>query len=282
MRIWLIVLSFANLATVIGCYAYLAHLFSSHSEEGWMTVRDWTTIIFSLILFVSYVYSFRGKRVLEKHMRVFWMLIPCLTLMGIGFDYISVSRTFECSGGPDCIQNTILPFAPAVTGLFSLIEIGMAYAWGPLQPKNRLYSSLGYNTAAQVMIVSPNQPQPQMVYTQQPGLVAPQPSLQPLQNYYYQQPAPVQQQQQPSNLVGPLSTNDHPNSINPTGTVAAGAMAQPYQYTDQQQQYRSFAQPAPLQQQQQQPQPNPQPSPGATTGTHYSPAAAASQPSTSA
>ncbi|KAG0289588.1 hypothetical protein BGZ96_006875 [Linnemannia gamsii] len=287
MRIWLIILSFLNIATVTGCYAYLARTYAS--EPGMMTVRDWTTIIFSVILFISYVYSFYGKRVLEKHMRVFWMLIPCLTLMGIGFDAINEEivlaklnheNAFQCPY-LSCLLPNIVFFAIAITGLFSLIEIGMAYAWGPLQPKNRLYGSLGYSNTAQVMIVSPNQPQPQMVYVQQPGLVAPQPLLQPQQNYYYQQPAPLQQQQ-PSNLVGPLPTND-PNGINPTGTVAAGAVAQPYQYTGQQQQYQSFAQPAPLLQQQ--PQPSPQPSPGATAstpGTHYSPAAAASQPPISA
>ncbi|KAF9145519.1 hypothetical protein BG015_011878, partial [Linnemannia schmuckeri] len=292
MRIWLILLSFANLATITGCYAYLTRYY--RGEEGWMTVKDWAIIIFSAILFVSYVYSFRGKRVQEKHMRVFWMLIPCLTLMGIGFSAINLevdrvsngltSRrdAFQCNY-VECLLHWIICFMSAITGLFSLIEIGMAYAWGPLQPKNSLYGSLGYNNNAQVMIVSPNQPQPQMVYAQQPGLLAPQPLLQPQQNYYYQQPVSLQQHaQQTSNMVGPLPTND-PNSLNPTTGTTGVMVAQPYQYTGQQQQFQSFAQPAPLHQQQ--PQPSPQPSPGATASTsgtqHYSPDAAASQPPTS-
>ncbi|KAH7058090.1 hypothetical protein BKA57DRAFT_499969 [Linnemannia elongata] len=310
MRIWLILLSFANIGIITGCYAYLTyfHNSSSYKEPDWMTVKDWTIIVFSAILFTSYIYSFRGKRVQEKHMRVFWMLIPCLTLMGIGFDAINqelasfkgsttpISVAFLCGhSDPECTLPWIIYFSCAITGLFSLIEIGMAYVWGPLQPKNSLYGSLGYNNTAQVMIVSPAHQQPQILYTQQPGLVAPQPLLQSQQTYYYQQSAPLQQQQQqqqlqqlqqPSNIIGPLPTND-PNYLNQTvGTP--GVVAQPYQYTGQQQQFQSFAQPAPLQQQQQQqqPQPSPQPSPGATASTpgtrHLSPAAASSQPSTSA
>ncbi|KAG9070437.1 hypothetical protein KI688_007973 [Linnemannia hyalina] len=298
MRIWLVLLSFINIGTITGCYAYRTyHNSFNYTEPPWMTVKDWAIIIFSAILFVSYVYSFRGKRVQEKHMRVFWMLIPCLTLMGIAFDAInreltrysgtsSSSRSsFQC-GELECVLRWVVYFGCAVTGLFSLIEIGMAYAWGPLQPKNSLYGSLGYNNNAQVMIVSPAHQQPQILYAQQPGLVAPQPLLQPQQNYYYQQPAPLQQQQQQqqhSNIIGPLPTNES-NNLNPTAGTP-GVAAQPYLYTGQQQQFQSFAQPAPLQQQQQ-PQPSPQPSPGATTSTpgtqHYSPAAASSQPSTSA
>ncbi|KAF8928645.1 hypothetical protein BGZ47_001491 [Haplosporangium gracile] len=247
MRVWLILLSFANLATITGCYVYY-----NRGEDDWMTVNDWTIIIFSAILFVSYVYSFYGKRVQEKYMRVFWMLIPCLTLMGIGFNAIiphvahASSSSFECDT-LRCVFTWIIYFVSAITGLFSLVEIGMAYAWGPLQPKNSLYESLGYNNNAQVMVVSSNQQQPQMVYAQQSGLVAPQLMLQPQQSYYWQQQTPLQQHlQQTSNMIGPLRTND-PNSLNPIAGITGAVVAQPYQYIGQQQQFQSFAQPAPLQ-----------------------------------
>ncbi|KAF9927237.1 oligosaccharyl transferase stt3 subunit [Linnemannia zychae] len=147
--------------------------------------------------------------------------------------------------------------------LFSLIEIGMGYAWGPLQPKSQ-YGSFGYNTNAQVIVVSPEQPQSQqMMQTVYP----PQP-----QNLYYQ-PLLPQQQQQGSHLVSPL-----PLSGAEGVSSAQGVVAQPYQQTEQQHQYRSFAQPAPfLQQQSVAGSPSPQPSPGATASSvgtqQYSPAA---------
>ncbi|KAG0278036.1 hypothetical protein BGZ95_004836 [Linnemannia exigua] len=268
MRRWLVVLNTLNLLVMTGNYGYLTFL---HREEErpnyWITVTDWTLIIFTSIFFVAYVYSLRGKRVLEKHLRVFWMLIPCLTLLGITlnkirFEIWATGRivdtssssdppgAFACGGDPDCILLWSLTFLTAITGLFSLIEIGMAFVWGPLEPRTNLYGQQGYNAGAQVTIVAPYQQlQPQMqqmVYPpqqQQPGFVAPQ----PLQ----------QQQQQPS--FAPIDAN-----------TPAGIMAQPYQFTgQQQQQYQSFTQPAPLQPYQ--PSPSPQPSPGATAsspGTH--------------
>ncbi|KAK3848511.1 MAG: hypothetical protein J3R72DRAFT_429167 [Linnemannia gamsii] len=276
MRRWLIVLNTFNILVMTGNYGYLTHINSGNSGPSWMSVKDWTLIIFSSIFFVAYVYSLRGQRVLEKHLRVFWMLIPCLTLLGITLDKIRYeiwlsgrrvdSRSgsnspgaFSCDGYLDCSFNWANIFLTAITGLFSLIEIGMAFVWGPLEPRINRYGQQGYNAGAQVTIVAPYQQlQPQMqqmVYPpqqQQPGFVAPQPLLQPQQNIYYQQPL-QQQQQQPS--FAPIDAN-----------TPAGAVAQPYQFAgQQQQQYQSFTQPAP--QQPYQPSPSPQPSPGATASS---------------
>ncbi|KAF9099831.1 hypothetical protein BGX29_005785 [Mortierella sp. GBA35] len=291
MRIWLVVLSFSNLVIITTNYGYQTYRYHNYPSP-FMSVKDWAQIIFCSILFVAYVYSLRGKRVLEKHFRVFWMLIPCLSILGINFGLIDyevktsdpgaryeTDSPFYCDSVV-CRLHWSMTFISAMTGLFSLIEIGMAFAWGPLQPKDALYGRMGYSHNAQVMIVSPNT-QPPMVYSQQPGtLVAPQPL--PQQNYYYPQQQQQQQlqPQQPSGLVGPVPVNT------PTGTGVNPAL--PYQFIpQQQQQFQSFTQPAPLQ-----PSvasPSPQPSPGAsyqpsTPGTqqHPSPAAVTAQPPTSA
>jgi hypothetical protein len=255
----MVVLNTLNFLAMVANYGYLTYTNQKYEGPSWLRVRDWTLIIFTTIFFVAYVYSLRGQRVLDKHKRVFWMLIPCLTLLGISlnaihweiYDYNRVASAgsstmstgaFSCkSDGLDCYFHWTNIFLTAITGLFALVEIGMAFVWGPLVPRTNLYGQQGYNAGAHVTIVSPYQqlhPQmQQMVYPlqqQQPGFVQPQ------QNLYYQQPI-QQQQQQPS--FAPIDAN----------TPAT----QPYQFTGQQQQYPSFAQPAPLQQQQFQPSPNP-------------------------
>ncbi|KAF9124670.1 hypothetical protein BGW39_007979 [Mortierella sp. 14UC] len=278
MRRWMVVLNTFNLLVMTGYYGYLTYLRRNPNGPGesWMRVTDWTLVIFTSIFFVAYVYSLRGQRVLEKHLRVFWMLIPCLTLLGISLNIIhweiylnsrdvdndstssSHQGVFSCKeeGDLDCRLHWANVFLTAITGLFALVEIGMAFAWGPLVPRTKRYGQQGYNAGAQVTIVAPYQQlQPQMqqmVYPphqMQPGFVQPQ------QNFYYQQPL-QQQQQQPS--FAPIDAN----------TPAGGPTALPYQFTGQQQQYQSFAQPAPLQQQFQ-PSPSPQPSPGATASSPY-------------
>ncbi|KAF9908077.1 hypothetical protein EC991_010205 [Linnemannia zychae] len=270
MRRWMVVLNTFNLLVMTGYYGYRTYEHRGDPEYKWMRVTDWTLIIFASIFFVAYVYALRGQRVLEKHLRVFWMLIPCLTLLGITLNAInfeikihsqdvdssssssSDNGAFKCQRDIECTLHWSFAFLTAITGLFALVEIGMAFVWGPLVPRTNLYGQQGYNPGAQVTIVAPYQQlQPQMqqmVYPlqQQPGFVQPQ------QNFYYQQPL----QQQPS--FAPIDAN----------TPAGGPLAQPYQFAGQQQQYQSFAQPAPLQQQFQ-PSPSLQPSPGATASSPY-------------
>ncbi|KAF9099829.1 hypothetical protein BGX23_011429 [Mortierella sp. AD031] len=206
MRIWLL---FLTLVTVIIVTAQYAYAYDSRKNSYYLPPlalvwQDWGEIIAVVILFLSYIYAFKGPHKLHKYLRALLMLIPAVLILYINLDFLAKylrntsTRTglrFQCNE-PDCYLTWTLVFLSIVLGFFVLIEVGMTLAWGPMV-KPHQYGMHGYAQDANVIIVSPDQPQPQAFYPlhqyqqqlQQNQSVAlnPNPLYQPQQQYPGQQ-----------------------------------------------------------------------------------------------
>ncbi|KAF9124669.1 hypothetical protein BGW39_007978 [Mortierella sp. 14UC] len=238
MRIWLLVLVTLSAILVIAKYSYAAANLGALLRLIW---KDWAVIISIVILFFSYIYAFKGQPRLHKYLRAFLILIPTIMLLYVNFDYLAryldatstrPQQRFVCPfGNASCLLHWSLVFVSVIMGVFVLIEVGMTLAWGPLQKTHQYGGALGYAQDANVIVVSPDQPQQQLYYPQQP--------LQQ-QGYYPQQQALIPMQQQPQ-----LYQYQQPIALDPNPQYQQQQQQQPTQLY-QQQQYQYSSSPAPV------------------------------------
>jgi hypothetical protein len=205
MRIWLIVLTTITVILLTAQYIYAAIRLKSYLRIDW---KDWIAILSVVTLFFSYIYAFKSTRPskLHKGLRAFLMLIPTVLNMYVNFDYLArymhqtskdysptarPEERFQCDGNSNCLLTWSLVFVSIILTFFVLCEIVMTLMWGPLQKVHQFGGAHGgYAQDANVIVVSPDQPQ--AFYGGQ----------QPLQQQAYypatQQQAPIllQQQQQ--------------------------------------------------------------------------------------
>ncbi|KAF8927422.1 hypothetical protein BGZ47_002163 [Haplosporangium gracile] len=173
--------------------------------------KDWIAILSVVILFISYLYAFKSTKPtkLHKYLRAFLMLLPTVLNMFVNFDYLvrylrETSRDyspnarpeerFQCQGSSVCMLTWSMVFMSIILDFFVLCEIVMTLAWGPLGKVHQFGGANGgYTQDANVIIVSPDQPQSQQAYYTH------QPTQQQQQAYYaaMQQQAPILQQQAP-------------------------------------------------------------------------------------
>ncbi|KAG0278303.1 hypothetical protein BGZ96_002450 [Linnemannia gamsii] len=173
LRIWLAFVCLINLAIVSTYYGWVIGTKSNTRQDSIGAPRysyNWTdygVIAFSVILFLSYVYSILVKRHLFHHrfVRAFLMLFPALFLLGIMFYSIHVQLKgaqfanetlredyfmlrvdpFSCNGTKGesmsiCAVMQSYIFVPIVTGVFVIIEVLVTLLRGPLHhPKADYY-----------------------------------------------------------------------------------------------------------------------------------------------
>ncbi|KAK3839537.1 MAG: hypothetical protein JOS17DRAFT_729389 [Linnemannia elongata] len=209
MRIWLVFLTTTILFIVIAQYIYAAIRLKSYLRLDW---EDGVVIASVPILFFSYLYALKSTRPLKLHkfLRAFLMLIPTALNMYVNFHYLATylrltsadnnptakpEERFQCEGSPACSLTWSLVFMSIIMDFFVLCEVVMTLVWGSLVGKGHQFGGVGggYAQDANVIVVSPDQPQ----------------QVLPQQGYYGQQQQqqayyPVMQQQAPI-LQQPLS-----------------------------------------------------------------------------
>ncbi|KAK5827792.1 hypothetical protein F5H01DRAFT_332255 [Linnemannia elongata] len=209
MRIWLVTLTTIALLLIIAQYIYAAIRLKSDLNLDW---EDWVVLPSVPVLFFSYLYALKSTHPskLHKCLRAFLMLIPTVLNMYVNFDYLATylrltsrdynpsaipEERFQCGGRPACLLTWSLVFMSIIMDCFVLCEIVMTLVWGPLVGKGHLFGRVGggYAQDANVIVVSPDQPQ--QVPPQQQGYYGQQ-----QQQAYYpaiQQQAPILQQPLP-------------------------------------------------------------------------------------
>ncbi|KAG0278037.1 hypothetical protein BGZ95_004837 [Linnemannia exigua] len=216
IRIWLLLLTTLCVILVIAQYAYAAVRLGTLLKLVW---QDWGAIISIVILFFSYIYTLKGQPHprLHKYLCAFLIFIPTIMILYINFDYLArylkstslqPERRFVCpASNANCLLHWSMLFVSIIMAAFVLIEVGMTLAWGPLEKVHQYGVAHGYAQNANVVIVSPDQPQQQLHYPQQQQGYYPQHQQAPIpmqcqqqQLYQYQQPValdpnpPYQQQ----------------------------------------------------------------------------------------
>ncbi|KAG0289589.1 hypothetical protein BGZ96_006876 [Linnemannia gamsii] len=200
MRIWLVVLTTITVILLTAQYIYASIRRKSYFHMIW---KDWIAILTVVTLFFSYTYAFKSTRPskLHKGLRAFLMLIPTVLNMYVNFDflarYIRLTSTdnnpnarpeerFQCEGNASCLLSWSFVFVSIIMTFFVLCEIVMTLVWGPLQKVHQFGGAHGgYAQDANVIVVSPDQPQ--TYYGGQ----------QPLQHQQQQAYYPAMQQQAP-------------------------------------------------------------------------------------
>ncbi|KAI1312991.1 hypothetical protein EDD11_002812 [Mortierella claussenii] len=245
LRIWLIILSFLTVAMMIACYIRYAASWDYHVILPW---QDIILIILTVLLFFSYIYSVKGKSRLHKGIRAFLMLFLCTFLLGLQSKSISLEvdysntpyakeygyKAFQCFPYYDyCYMCWSFTFLSMLVSIFGIVDVAWTLKAGPLDPAQlHRYGRHGYNAQANVVVVSPEQQQHQLL----PQQGSYQGQLNPYQ-YQYQQPQqPFQQQpfqQQPSEQqpppMGYASTHQIPFQQQPLFHPQQPSMPQPQQ-----------------------------------------------------
>ncbi|KAG0320787.1 hypothetical protein BGZ99_004293 [Dissophora globulifera] len=219
LRIWVAFLSVVTVIIMAAFYGYLAHLYSEANQEFRLGWQDWVSIVGSVIFFFSYIYALRGKPRVHRYARAFLLFVVCVLVLYVNLKSIAQEvkfaslqypyKAFYCSSDePTCFLFWTYDFLTVITGFFILFELALTLKVGPLEPgSQQLYGRHGYETGANVVVVSPEQPPH--------GGYVPQPLYYPQQNQYaypqmagvsgaatmpahkVEEPSPMVQQQQP-------------------------------------------------------------------------------------
>ncbi|KAF9099836.1 hypothetical protein BGX23_011436 [Mortierella sp. AD031] len=164
LRVWLAFISLVNLSIVIAFHAWFIPFLNelnkrkdflelSPYEYDWV---DYTVIITSVLLLLSYLYSIWGKPRVHKFVRAFLMLLCACLLLGVQLRQVDLAirlvkrhsieyNPFSCSGADDstiaaaCGLQQGYTFIPIVTGFFAIIEVFVTLFRGPLHPPKAAY-----------------------------------------------------------------------------------------------------------------------------------------------
>ncbi|KAF9273114.1 hypothetical protein BGZ68_001779 [Mortierella alpina] len=194
LRIWLIFLSTVILFTVATEYI-LAVDYRRYSGVH-LHWQDWTIIITTVIFFVAYVYSLKGKPFVNKFLRAFLLFVCAVLVLYLNLGVIArearyLSGRFGCDSVL-CVFYWLNAFLSTFFGFFALFEIALTLKTGPLQIQNQ-YGRYGYGDQANVLIVSPDHPEGYYLGAQQhPAMASHQQPLQhPQHQLIYATPAPA-------------------------------------------------------------------------------------------
>ncbi|KAF9900417.1 hypothetical protein EC991_007351 [Linnemannia zychae] len=167
LRVWMALITLANLGIAIAFYAWLVpYSNSSKTEPDELYDFDWTdaaVLVASTVLFFAYLYSIWGKNRLSKSARASLMLLPALFLLGIRLRQIHLlietykmmnarrrermpdwafeeAKPFSCGysidSGCNIFQASL--FIPVIIGFFTIIEVFVTLFRGPLHPANKV------------------------------------------------------------------------------------------------------------------------------------------------
>ncbi|KAF9900414.1 hypothetical protein EC991_007348 [Linnemannia zychae] len=163
LRVWMALITLANLCIAVAFYAWLVPLSNSSRTDSDirynLTWTDVAVLIASPVLFFAYLYSIWGKARLSKSVRAPLMLLPALFLLGIRLRQIHLQvglykminaerqsmmpdwafeevQPFVCMGKVDStcgiLQASI--FIPVIVGIFTVIEVFVTLFRGPSNP----------------------------------------------------------------------------------------------------------------------------------------------------